>query len=578
MDLFKFMKFIKEDFRPIFFDLFQKKGYSFLFLRSDIIAAFTVAILSLPLIISYSISSGVSPIQGIIAAIIAGIIGSVFGGNRYQISGPTGSFIVLIITITSSHGYSGLVTATFMASIFLIIFGYLKLGNAIKFIPYPVIFGFTSSIAIAIMINQFPHFLGLNLNITSQNILTKIFNYFINIKKINFFSLFIGMSSIFIMIFSKRKNLKIPSALLTLVVTTLITFIFRLPITTIANTSNDLSFFIPSFQMPNFNLDLMIELISPAFSIALLAAIESLLCASVCDGMTESKHKPNIELISQGLSNLACSLFMGIPTMSGLTRTSASIKYGAKSPISSIFQSMFILIISIFFAKFIKYIPLAALSGILFVMAYNMCEWKVFLTLFKNPKSDIAVLITTFILGVFFSITLAIQVGVVLSALLFVSKMSKISYGRFNFEKNENDIKNDPWSILLREVPSEIEIFEIQGPFFIAAVEKFKSTIIRINKKPKVLILRLRNVPFLDLTSLRFLEDIQQNLQKLDIKLVLSGINETNLLYMMKYGFYKKIGKNNIFSNIDEALKYAKSQLIQNSDNLNALKEENIST
>jgi SulP family sulfate permease len=328
--------------------------------------------------------------------------------------------------------------------------------------------------------------------------------------------------------------------------------------------------------MPNFNLDLMIELISPAFSIALLAAIESLLCASVCDGMTESKHKPNIELISQGLSNLACSLFMGIPTMSGLTRTSASIKYGAKSPLSSVFQSLFILIISIFFAKFIKYIPLATLSGILFVMAYNMCEWKVFLTLFKNPKSDTAVLLTTFILGVFFSITLAIQVGVVLSALLFVSKMSKLSYGTFNFEKSENDKKNDPWSILLREVPQEIEIFEIQGPFFIAAVEKFKTTIFRINKKPKVLILRLRNVPFLDLTSLRFLEDIQLNLQKLNIKLILSGINESNLLHMMKYGFYKKIGKENIFSNIDEALKYAKSQLIENTDNNIIQKQEDL--
>lgn len=551
-------KVFREGFKPILFDIINKKQYSWSLLQNDLTAGIILSILSLPMVISFAISSGVRPEQGIYTAIIAGFVVAALGGSRFQISGPTGAFVALIYSIIQSYGYEGLAIATILAGLFLIFMGSFKLGRAIYYIPYPVIIGFTSGLACTIFINQIPAILEINIDSSTHNVITKLYLCLKAIPLSNFYSIFIGMLTIAIMITWKKFFSKIPGSLIAIFVTTLIFLIFNLPIETISSKYGTITCSFPKFKIPNFNFSQLIDLISISFSIALLAAVESLLSASVADGMTETKHKPDIELIAQGIGNIFSILFSGIPITAGIARTAAGIKNGAKTPFASIFNSIFLIIFIVFFGKWIVHIPISCLAGVLVIIAYNMSEWRHFAKLFMSPKSDIAVLLTTFILTICFGITIAIQAGIILAVFLFVSKMSEKSYGRFLKEKTEQELKDDPWSIHLRTIPDKVDIFEIQGPFFFAAAEKFKTALFRINWRPEVLIIRLRNVPFLDATALRALEDIYVFTKKQKINLILSGVQNNTLFLLKKSGFADKIGSNNILPNIDEALELAK--------------------
>ncbi|OGN59362.1 MAG: hypothetical protein A3F40_02445 [Chlamydiae bacterium RIFCSPHIGHO2_12_FULL_27_8] len=553
--------FEKFGFKPVFFDLIKKKQYRLRFLKDDLNAGFILSILSLPMAISYAISSGVRPEQGIITSIIAGIVIAVFGGSRYLIAGPTGGLVVIVSGILSSYGYSGLVLAIFMSSMFLLLIGLLKLGKSIKLLPYPVIVGFTSGLALIIAVNQIPMFLQISLDKSTNNIFYKLFLIFQSINQINFTALIMGVSTIFIVIYFRKVTSKFPGSLIAIILTSLVTYYFHLNVETIGKNLKEFTVSFHSLTFPSLNFDMFIDIFTSSFSIALLIAIESLLCASVADGMTGTRHRPDTELIAQSIANMVSILFSGLPITGGMARTVFSIKNGAKSPFASIFQSLFLLIFISFCFKLIIYIPLPCLAGILFVIAYNMSEIKMFSNLFNSPKSDIAVLLTTFFMTIVFGINIAIQSGIVLSVFLFVSKISQSSYGYFLKEKKEEDCLDDPYNSQLKDIPLEIEIFEIQGPFFFAAAEKFKTALFRINWTPKILILRLRHVPFIDATALRALEDIYFYVQKQKIRLILSGVNKNILSFLNKNEFLNKIGKENVFANIDQALNFSKNIL-----------------
>lgn len=531
-----------------------KEGYSFKTFTKDLSAGVIVGIVALPLSIAFAIASGVKPEQGLYTAIVAGIIISILSGSRVQIGGPTGAFIVILYGIVQKYGYDGLAVAGIMAGFILVIMGIAGLGSVIKFIPFPVTVGFTTGIALLIFTTQIKDFLGLKMNEVPSEFIHKVVAYSQNILTVNPYALLIGGLSIAIMILWKKVSLKIPGSLVAIIVSTLIVLIFKLPVDTIGSKFGAVPNMLPLPKFPHIDFKILPELFQPALSIALLAGIESLLSAVVADGMTGKKHRSNMELIAQGAGNIISPLFGGIPATGAIARTATNIKNGGTTPIAGIIHGITLLLIMLFFGKLAALIPMPALSAILIIVAYNMSELHIFIKLFKSTKSDVLVLLVTFLLTVILDLTVAIQVGVVLASLLFMYRMSNVSQtGKLSNSIDDED-ETDSNSIKNKEIPKGVEVYEIYGSFFFGAAEKFKDQIKAIEKKPKVLILRMRNVLMIDATALAALETVVVDSQKADIKVVLSGVRTQILLVLQKSGLVKKIDEKNITANIDMAL------------------------
>jgi SulP family sulfate permease len=529
---------------------------------ADATAGVIVGIVALPLAIAFGIASGVTPEKGIITAIIAGFVISFFGGSRVQIGGPTGAFIIIVYGIVQQYGTTGLAIATIMAGVILIIMGIAKFGSLIKFIPYPVVVGFTSGIALLIFSTQVKDFFGLQITKVPAEFHEKWLAYFQTFSTVNFNVLGISSLALLIMIFWPKVTHRIPGSLIAIIVTTVIVQFFKLPVDTIGSRFGEIPSNLPSPHGFEINLSVIRNLIGPATVIAILAAIESLLSAVVADGMIGGKHRSNMELIAQGLANIASPIFGGIPATGAIARTATNIKNGGRTPVAGIIHSITLLLIMLFFGSYAKLIPMATLAAILVIVAYNMSEWHAFKSLLKSPKSDVVVLLTTFFLTVIFDLTIAIEIGMVLSVLLFMKRMAEVSnVSVITREVEDEEEQPDPNAIDKRQIPEGVEVFEINGPFFFGAATKFKEQLKIIENPPKILIIRMRNVPAIDATGLQILRELYNDSKKNGTHIILSGVHTQPLYAMTQAGIFDLYGEENIHGNIDDALDRAREIL-----------------
>ena len=540
------------------------KGYTKKQFTSDLTAGVIVGIVALPLAIAFGIASGVTPEKGIITAIIAGFVISFFGGSRVQIGGPTGAFIIIVYGIVQQYGTTGLAIATIMAGIILVIMGLIKFGSLIKFIPYPVVVGFTSGIALLIFSTQIKDFFGLQLATVPSEFHEKWVTYFEAFSSINYSVLGIAALALLIMIFWPKVTHRIPGSLIAIIVTTIIVIVLKLPVDTIGSRFGEIPSELPSPSLYEIDLRIIRNLIGPATVIAILAAIESLLSAVVADGMIGGKHRSNMELVAQGLANIITPIFGGIPATGAIARTATNIRNGGRTPVAGIIHALTLLLIMLFFGSYAKLIPMATLAAILIIVAYNMSEWRSFKSLLKSPKSDIAVLLTTFFLTVIFDLTIAIEIGMVLSVLLFMKRMAEVSnVSVITRELEDSEDQLDPNSIDKKQIPEGVEVFEINGPFFFGAAKKFKDEMTIIEKPPKLRIIRMRNVPAIDATGLQTLKDFLNDAKKHKMHLILSGVHTQPLYAMTQAGIFDLYGEKNIHGNIDDALDRAREILGQ---------------
>ena len=542
----------------------MKEGYSSPVFFKDLTAGIIVGIVALPLAIAFAIASGVTPEQGLYTAIVAGFIISLLSGSRVQIGGPTGAFIVIIYGIIQKFGYDGLAIATIMAGVLLVVMGVARLGAVIKYIPYPVTVGFTAGIALIIATGQVRDLLGLHMEKVPAEFIEKVVAYSKHAGSVAPIAAMIGIATVVIVFLWPWATQRVPGPLVAILVTTAAVQLLNLPVETIGSRFGSVSGALPHLRIPHVEWRMIPALVSPAITIALLAGIESLLSAVVADGMTGRKHRSNMELIAQGAANIVTPLFGGIPATGAIARTATNIKNGGLTPIAGLIHALTLLLIMLFFGKWAALIPMATLAGILIVVAYNMSEWRLFVKLLKSPKMDVAVLLVTFFLTVLVDLTVAIQAGVVLAALLFMKRMADVTQVGYitsmvGYEEDEEGAKADPNSINNFAVPPGVEVFEVNGPFFFGAADRFKHVLGLIVKKPKVLVLRTRAVLAMDATALRALEDVYETSKREGTVLVLAGIHAQPLLAMDKAGFLAKVGVENVFESLNEALKRARA-------------------
>lgn len=519
-------------------------------------AGLIVGVVALPLAIAFAIASGVSPEKGLITAIIGGFIISALGGSKVQIGGPTGAFIVIVYGIVQQYGTASLVIATFMAGLMLILMGIARLGIIIKFIPQPLIIGFTSGIALIIFSSEIKDFLGLATGALPAGFIDKWKFYFQNLHNINYYSLGISVATILVILFWPKLNHKIPGPLVGLLLTTVVVQIFHLPVETIGSRFGTIQASLPTPSIPRVDLDTIRNLVRPAFTIALLGGIESLLSAVVADGMIGGNHRSNMELVAQGTANVFSSLFGGIPATGAIARTATNVKNGGRTPIAGMIHSVTLLLIMIFFGKWAALIPMATLSGILIVVAYNMSELDNFRSVLKGPRGDATVLITTFLLTVLIDLTVAIEIGMVLAAFLFMRSMIKITdVSVLSRQLEDGDSENDPDSSANYSIPKQVEVFEINGPLFFGAAYKFKDAIRYIEKAPRVLIIRMRYVPIIDATGIHVLRQVFKESAARGTKMILSGVTSEQVLgELQKSRLLFAIGKANIQPTFKKAL------------------------
>jgi SulP family sulfate permease len=540
-----------------------REGYSKKQFTADLIAGVIVGIVALPLAIAFAIASGVKPEQGLYTAVIAGLVIGALGGTRAQISGPTGAFIVIIYGIVQQHGYDGLAVATIIAGFILIAMGLLRMGAFLKFIPYPVTVGFTSGIALIIFSAQIRDFFGLKMENVPANFVEKWMAFARHAMTFSWRALVIGAVSLLIIFLWPRVTAKIPGSLVAIIVATALVHLLSLDVETIGSRFGGVPNTFPAPHFPHPTWSLVTTMFSPAITIALLAAIESLLAAVVADGMLGTRHRSNMELIAQGVGNIVSPVFQGIPVTGAIARTATNIKSGGRTPVAAIVHAMVLLLIMLFFGEWAALIPMPALAAILIFVAYNMSEWHAFVKLLKSPKSDVTVLLATFALTVLIDLTVAIQVGVALAAFLFMQRMSEVAQVNSITDElgEEEDDPNDPRAISKRVVPEGVEVFEIFGSLFFGAIERFKDAMLRLKIKPKVLIVRMRSVPAIDATGLQVLDDVLESMKGSGGTLMLTGVAEQPLRAMEQAGFLDRLGRENVMENIDAALGRARTIL-----------------
>lgn len=530
---------------------------------SDLMAGIIVGIVALPLAIAFGIASGVTPEKGIITAIVAGLVISLFGGSKVQIGGPTGAFIIIIYGIIQKYGFEGLTIATLMAGFFLVLFGLLRLGTIIKYIPYPIVVGFTSGIAVTIFTTQIKDLFGLTLPSNPSDFIEKWGVYLQNFNTIDPWCALIGVASVVVIAVTPRFSKKIPGSLIAIILMTIVALLLKnfagvLSIETIGgrfSISNEL----PAAQVPDMNWETIKSLVSPAITIAILGAIESLLSATVADGVIGDHHDSNTELVAQGLANIASPLFGGIPATGAIARTMTNINNGGKTPVAGIIHAVVLLLIFLFLMPLAKYIPMACLAGVLVVVSYGMCGWRSFLELMKNPKSDVTVLLITFFLTIIFDLTIAIEVGLIIACLLFMKRMSETTDVKAITEEIDlnQDAEFSTGNLDHLIIPQGVEVYEINGPYFFGAGNKFEEIMASFGDRPKVRIIRMRKVPFVDSTGIHNLTNLCEMSKKEGIQIVLSGVREKVNGQLEHAGFYHLIGEENICSHINLALKRA---------------------
>jgi sulfate permease, SulP family len=545
-------------FKPKILDTLQ--NYSRAQFSKDLVAGLIVGIVALPLAIAFAIASGVSPEKGLFTAIIAGFIISAFGGSRVQIGGPTGAFIVVVYGIVQQYGMDGLIIATFLAGIMLMLMGFALFGSVIKFIPHPLIVGFTTGIAVIILTSQIKDFFGLSMGAVPADFIEKWQVYFQHFSSINWYAVAIGLGTVLIILFSPKLTRVVPGSLIAILLATIVVQAFHLPVETIGSRFGSIPSSLPVPSIPHLDWDVIKNMIQPAFTIAILGGIESLLSAVVADGMIGGNHKSNMELVAQGGANIASALFGGIPATGAIARTATNVKNGGRTPVAGIVHTITLLIIMLAVGKWATLIPMSCLAGVLVIVAYNMSEYETFFNIAKGSRSDAAVLITTFLLTVLFDLTLAIEVGMVLAVFLFMRRMIKIS--NVSSLLQENGINSaDENATSKYDIPKGIEVFEVSGPLFFGAAYKFKDAIKVIENKPKVLIVRMRNVPVIDATGIHTIKDVLRMCRRDNIQLIISGIQPQVLEEFKKSRLLFQIGKRYVTDDFDMALQRAKESL-----------------
>ncbi|HET8713584.1 MAG TPA: sulfate permease [Gemmatimonadales bacterium] len=540
------------------------RGYDREQLTRDLIAGVIVGIVALPLAIAFAIASGLSPERGLYTAIVAGFLISMLGGSRVQIGGPTGAFVVIVSGIVQQYGVEGLLVATLLAGFILVAFGFLKLGAAIKFIPYPVTIGFTSGIALIIFSSQIRDLLGLQMASVPSEFLPKWTAYVHAFYTVNPWALVVALASLAIIALWPRVSTRIPGPFVALVLTTALVQLFHLPVETIGARFGEIHAGLPKPSLPPISLASVPALAGPAFTIALLAAIESLLSAVVADGMIGGRHRSNMELVAQGVANIASPLFGGMPATGAIARTATNVKNGGRTPVAGMAHAVTLLLITLFFGRWAGLVPLATLAAILVVVSFHMSEWRTFLSEFRAPKSDVAVLLVTFLLTVLVDLTVAIEVGMVLAAFLFMRRMAEvtnISVLTHELTDPVDDFERDPNAVRRRDIPEGVQVYEITGPFFFGAAEMFKDRVGRIAGKPKVLIIRMRHVPAIDSTGLHALRELFIRSRREGTLVVLSDVHAQPVVALERSGLYDELGEENIHGNIDDALNRARQYL-----------------
>lgn len=554
------------EFKPKLFTTL--KNYTRENFMTDLMAGIIVGIVALPLAIAFGIASGVTPEKGIITAIVAGFIISFLGGSKVQIGGPTGAFIVIIYGIIQEYGIEGLMVATMMAGIILVLLGIFKLGTIIKFIPYPIIIGFTSGIAVTIFTTQIADIFGLNFNgeKVPGDFIGKWILYFHHFDTVNWWNVVVSVASIFIIAITPKFSKKIPGSLVAIVLVTVAVYLMKMYggiqcIDTIGDRFS-IKAQLPEAAVPSLDWEAIKNLFPVAITIAVLGAIESLLSAAVADGVIGDRHDSNTELIVQGIANFVSPIFGGIPATGAIARTMTNINNGGKSPVAGIVHAVVLLLILLFLMPLAQYIPMACLAGVLVIVSYNMSGWRVFKGLLKNPKSDVTVLLITFFLTVIFDLTVAIEVGLVIACVLFMKRVmetTQISVITDEIDPNkESDLEVHEEHLI---VPEGVEVYEINGPYFFGIATKFEEIMARLGDRPKIRIIRMRKVPFIDSTGIHNLTTLCKMSQKENIHIILSGVNDQVHAVLEKSGFYELLGKENICSNINEALEVAAKEV-----------------
>src|SRR5438270_528804 len=544
-----------------------REGYTRESLMRDRLAGVVVGIVALPLALAFAIASGVPPERGLYTAVIAGFLISALGGSRVQIGGPTGAFVVIVYGIVAKYGYDGLVIITVMAGIILVILGLARMGALIKFIPYPVITGFTSGIAVIIFSSQLKDFLGLKMGAVPPDFMEKWTAYAEHLRTINLPTVLLAIGTLLVLIFWPRISRVIPAPFVAMIVATAAVQIFKLPVETIGTRFGSVPSSLPAPHLPSVPWTQMKELFSPALTVALLAAIESLLSAVVADGMIGTRHKSNMELVAQGVANIASPLFGGIPATGAIARTATNIRTGGRTPLAGMMHAVTLLLILVFLGKWAAMVPLCALAAILVVVAYHMSEWRSFAGLLRAPRSDLVVLILTFALTIFVDLTVAVQVGIVVAALLFMKRMSDMTYVE-GVSDEIRDANEDPGEITQsrrgkrfvsgHEIPAEVEVYEVNGPFFFGAADKIKAVLTEIAKPPKVFILRMRNVPAIDATGIHAIEQMVKKCRHDGTTMILTEIRQQPLRAIVRARKLELFGgRQNLAKSLDVALERA---------------------
>ena len=540
------------------------RGYSRPQFAADLTAGVIVGIVALPLAIAFAIASGVTPDRGLYTAIIAGFCISALGGSRVQIGGPTGAFVVIVYGVVQKFGIDGLIIATMMAGVFLVILGAVKLGSVIKFIPHPVIIGFTSGIAVIIFSSEVKDFLGLRMGNVPADFLDKWKAFAENVGSVNPYAVGVSALALAIIIVWPRINRRIPGPFVALLVTTAVVQVLQLPVETIGSRFGAIAASLPHPTLPRITLDQVRILVGPAFTIALLGAVESLLSAVVADGMIGGRHRSNMELVGQGIANIVTPLFGGIPATGAIARTATNVKNGGRTPIAGIVHALTLLLITLFLGRWAALIPLATLAAILVVVAYHMSEWRAFRAELTAPKSDVVVLLITFALTVLVDLTVAIEAGMVMAVFLFMKRMAEVTNVTAltrELEDNGDRYATDPNGVRHREVPDGVEVYEINGPFFFGAAETFKDTLGQVARKPKVLVIRMRNVPAIDSTGLHALKDVVHRTRRDGTLVLLSDVHTQPLVALGRSAVLEEVGEQNLFGNLDDALDRSREHL-----------------
>jgi len=537
-----------------------REGYSRQQFGADLAAGIIVGIVALPLAIAFGIASGVTPEAGLVTAIIAGFLISALGGSRVQIGGPTGAFVVVVYGVVQTHGLPGLMLATMMAGVILIVLGVARLGRTIKFIPYPVTTGFTTGIAVIIFSSQVRDFLGLRMTDVPADFLAKWEAFGANLTTVNPWAVGLALGSLAIIAWWPRVSLRLPGPFVALVAATAAVQLFHLPVETIGDRFGEIRNVFPAPHLPPISVELVRNLMAPAFTIAMLAGIESLLSAVVSDGMIGGRHRSNMELVAVGIANIITPLFGGIPATGAIARTATNVKNGGRTPVAGIIHALTLLLIVLFFGHYARLIPMAVLAAILVVVSYHMSEWRRFRAELRAPRSDVAVLLCTFLLTVLVDLTVAVQVGMVLAAFLFMKRMSEVTNVSLMSADDEAE-PEDPNATALRRIPAGVDVYEIDGPFFFGAAESFKTAVGNVARKPKVLIIRMRRVPVIDSTALAALRDVVLRSRREGTMVILSDVHSQPVVALTNSEFYEELGDNNVTGNLDEALNRARTYL-----------------